>query len=252
MSRGAEAETAKAAIPQCRARIAELGSRQAALREQLAARQSAIGAAQSASRREAMKATPARLAELHRDIGARAGEFDRLMARVADLMHEDDADRLEAARLLNVSPQTGFFAIAGFRNRAQGAAARGLAIDAGRSLEAGNSLLGIASPYRSARALLSLEDHTGAALDGAVPFFVTLDEAEAAADRLAAAGDDRIILPIGAVFMLVERHRAFADREEAEAAGASEKRRRVELAVVAGAGGGFVLIQAHLIVDEDR
>ena len=78
--------------------------------------------------------------------------------------------RAEAAGLLGANGAAGF-STAGFRNRAMGAAARLLAIDAGRGSTAGNSLLGLQSPYNDARSRLSLAEHTGPALDAALPFW---------------------------------------------------------------------------------
>ena len=249
MGRGEAAEEALAARPAALAAIEELGKRQREAQAAYTSREALLRDRQRAVQRQAIEAKPVRLAELHRRFRDRAAEFDTAITRVADLMHADDADRAEAAGLLGANGAAGFFSTAGFRNRAMGAAARLLAIDAGRGGTAGNSLLGLQSPYNDARSRLSLAEHTGPALDAALPFFGSRSEAEQAADRLDAAGDRRVVVPIGGVFTLVERHLCFADGDEAAAEAQAAALRGIKLVVVALEPAGFVVIPADLAAD---
>ena len=96
---------------------------------------------------------------------------------------------------------------------------------------------------------MSLAEHTGPALDAALPFFGSRSEAEQAADRLDAAGDRRVVVPIGGVFMLVEQHLCFADRGEAAAAAQAAAMRGLKLVAAALDPAGFAAIPADLAAD---
>jgi hypothetical protein len=246
MGRGPKAAEAEAGISAVRARLAELGKRQGVARQALNERRAAISGTEKAQQAATRAAKPRRLAELRQRIAQRAETLDGHWEGIAQEMADDDADRAEVADLLGLAGG-GFFTQSAFRARAKGAAARALVIDTSRTMDEGNSLLGVKSPFADQRARWSLAQHTAEALTTELLFFETRPEAEAAAEGLAAIGAEMIVVPVGGAFTLVGRHHAFVDRAEAAQALEEIARTKGPLLAVVDPRVGCAILPSHLV-----
>ncbi len=204
---------------------------------------------EEAARQREAEARPKRIAELRRaymaDVQAVTSHAEGMAAALKATSQHADALKAELGDEIALSPR--FLDFGPRMRRLQSGIARLFQIDPARSLDATNSLIGIASGERGDRFFWLPTDHEQTGLDDIVPFFDSQTEAEASRDRLAARNTKVIVLPLpGGCYMLVREDQVFGDRAAAEQAARAAATRGKELAIIAH-DGGFVAVGARFV-----